>query len=44
MSPSNEASGKEQLDAIKRDTLTLYTNYLGRHYSHSGSINKPRFF
>ena len=41
---ANEAAGREELNAVRRDTLTLYARYLGRRYSHSATISTPRFF
>lgn len=40
----SDASGREQLDAIKRDTLTFYASYLDEDYSHKPGIGRPRFF
>jgi len=39
-----EAAGRQQLDAIKRDTLALYARYLAQNYSHASTIGRPRFF
>jgi hypothetical protein len=41
---ASDASGREQLDAIKRETLTFYANYLDGDYSHKPGIGRPRFF
>jgi len=40
----SDASGREQLEAIKRETLTFYGKYLGEDYSHRADIGRPRFF
>jgi hypothetical protein len=39
-----DAAGKEQLDALKRDTLAFYARHLGQTYSHTTPISRPRFF
>ncbi|MDP2897189.1 MAG: hypothetical protein Q8Q12_11655 [bacterium] len=39
-----DASGRDQLDALKRDTLTFYARHLGQTYSHTMTIPRPRFF
>jgi hypothetical protein len=41
---ADDPTGREQLDAIKRDTLTMYARHLGQSYRHSPMTGKPRFF
>ncbi len=41
---ASDPSGREQLDSIKRATLTLHANHAGQSYSDASHVGKPRFF